>query len=156
MTTYTSTIEIDAPAQIVSGLLLDMPRWTSWTKTVQEATPLRTVVLSPGTRVRVRQPGLPVSVWTVDRADGSALEWNNFRHGLLTVAIHRLQRTATGCRLSVQINQTGFLDAPVRLVYGRLISRHLTQMTADIKAAAESAAATTAPDKSLREQSVNH
>src|SRR4051794_36923562 len=117
MTTYTATTDIEAPAHIVSGLLLDMPRWTSWTTTVQEATPLRAAELTAGTRVRVRQPRLPVSVWTVDRADASGLEWDNFRHGLRTVATHQIERTSSGCRLSVRIEQTGILERPVRLAF---------------------------------------
>jgi hypothetical protein len=141
MTTYSGSIDINAPAGTVSALLHDMPRWTTWTTTVREATPLGAADMSPGTRVRVRQPGLPTSVWTVDRADGDGLEWNNYRHGLLTVATHRIEPTPTGCRLSVRIEQSGLLDLPVRLLYRRLISRHLARLTAEIKVAAETPAA---------------
>ena len=137
MTTYTGSIEIDAPAGVVSGLLHDMPRWTTWTTTVREATPLGAADMSPGTRVRVRQPGLPTSVWTVDRADGDGLEWNNYRHGLRTVATHRLETTDAGSLLTVQIEQDGLLALPVRLVLSRLIRHHLDTMTAEIKVAAE-------------------
>ena len=137
MAAYTGSIEISAPAGRVSGLLHDMPRWTTWTKTIVEATPLGAADMSPGTRVRVRQPGLPVSVWTVDRADGDGLEWNNYRHGLRTVATHRIEPNASGCRLTVTIDQEGLLGLPVRLLVHRLISRHLTSLLADIKVAAE-------------------
>ena len=102
MTTYTGSIQINAPAATVAGLLHDLPGWTSWTTTIVEATPLGAADMSPGTRVRVRQPGLPVSVWTVDRADDDGLEWNNLRHGLRTVATHRLSPSGTGCRLTVE------------------------------------------------------
>jgi hypothetical protein len=140
MASYTDSIEIHAPVAIVSGLLLDLSGWTSWTTTVQEATPLGSAVVAPGTRVRVRQPGLPVSVWTVDVADRAGFEWNNYRHGLRTVATHRIDDTPGGSRLSVRINQTGLLAGPVAWVYGRLIRRHLHWMTEQLKVAAESAA----------------
>jgi Polyketide cyclase / dehydrase and lipid transport len=142
MASYTQSIEIQAPVAIVSGILLDLAGWTSWTSTVQEATPLGTAVIAPGTRVRVRQPGLPVSVWTVDVADRANLVWNNLRHGLRTVAVHRLEDNGTGSRLTVRIDQAGPLAGPVDRVYGRVIHRHLKLMTEQLKAAAESAAGT--------------
>jgi hypothetical protein len=142
MSSYTGIVEIEAPAAIVSGLLLDLSGWTSWTTTVVEATPLGKGVVAPGARVRVRQPGLPVSVWTVDVADRASFEWNNLRHGLRTVATHRIEETPTGTRLSVAITQTGPLAVPVAWVYGRTIQRHLQSMTEQLKVAAESAAGT--------------
>jgi hypothetical protein len=150
MSSYTGIIEIQAPAAIVSGLLLDLSGWTSWTTTVLEATPLGKGVVAPGARVRVRQPGLPVSVWTVDVADRAGFEWNNLRHGLRTVATHRIEETPTGTRLSVQIAQTGLLAMPVAWVYGRTIQRHLQWMTEQLKVAAESAAGTETLDLDRR------
>jgi hypothetical protein len=155
MTTYTTSTEIEAPASTVSGLLLDMPRWTSWTTTIQEATPLGAAVLSPGTRVRVRQPRLPVSVWTVDRADDDGLEWNNYRHGLRTVARHRIEASARGCRLTVHIEQAGFLEPPVRMLYGSLIRHHLDTMAAELKAAAQRQPIVSAPPE-LRHRGEHH
>ncbi|MDX6205646.1 MAG: hypothetical protein QOF39_1703 [Frankiales bacterium] len=140
MASYAQSIDIQAPAATVSGLLLDLHGWTGWTTTVREATPLGSATVAPGTRVRVRQPGLPVSVWTVDVADLAGFEWNNVRRGLRTVATHRIDGTASGSRLSVRIDQTGLLAGPVDRVYGRLIRRHLQTMTEQLKVAAESAA----------------
>ncbi|MDX6254929.1 MAG: hypothetical protein QOJ11_1263 [Frankiales bacterium] len=142
MAAYVESIDISAPAETVSGILHDLNGWTGWTSTVQEATPLGSAVVRPGTRVRVRQPGLPVSVWTVDVAEPTAFEWNNLRHGLRTVARHRIADTPQGSTLSVTIEQEGLLAPAVDLVYGRIIRRHLRQMTEELKLAAESAART--------------
>ncbi|MDX6203727.1 MAG: hypothetical protein QOJ83_3227 [Frankiales bacterium] len=139
MAAYVESIDIKAPTDIVSGLLRNLSGWTSWTSTVAEATPLGSAEVHPGTRVRVRQPGLPVSVWTVDVADRTAFEWNNLRHGLRTLATHRITDTATGCNLTVTIEQQGVLAGIVDMVYGRIIRRHLLQMTQELKRAAESA-----------------
>jgi hypothetical protein len=137
---YVESIDINAPTDIVSGFLRNLSGWTSWTSTVDEATPLGSAEVHPGTRVRVRQPGLPVSVWTVDVADRTAFEWNNLRHGLRTVAKHQIADTATGCNLTVAIEQHGVLAGTVDMVFGRIIRRHLLQMTQELKRAAESAA----------------
>jgi hypothetical protein len=141
MASYERSIEIQAPPRTVIGLLHDLGGWTSWTSTVLEATPLGTGEVRPGARVRARQPGLPVSVWTVDAVDDETFEWNNFRHGLRTVATHRITPTPTGSTLSVTIRQEGILVPAVSLVRGGLIRRHLQQMTEDIKKAAEASAA---------------
>ena len=139
MTSYERTIEIQAPARTVIGLLHDLRGWTSWTSTIIEATPLGSGVVRPGARVRARQPGLPVSVWTVDVVDDGTFEWNNLRHGLRTVATHTLTPTPDGCTLHVAIRQEGLLVPAVNALYGKLIRRHLHTMTDDIKRAAEAA-----------------
>ena len=140
MTSYTGTIDIQAPTTAVVGLLHDLKGWTGWTGTILEATPLGSGVVRPGARVRARQPGLPVSVWTVDVVDERTFEWNNYRHGLRTVATHRLTPNAAGSTLIVTIRQDGWLAQPVATVYGRVIQHHLDQMMTDLKRAAESAA----------------
>ncbi len=140
MTTYERSVDIAAPASTVVRLLHDLKGWARWTSTILEATPLGSGVVQPGARVRARQPGLPVSVWTVDLVDDEHFEWNNLRHGLRTVATHLISPTATGCRLTVTIRQDGLLVPVVSLGVGRVIRRHLVAMTEDIKKAAQSAA----------------
>ena len=142
MTSYEGSVDIHAAPKTVVGLLHDLSGWTSWTSTIVEATPLGRGVVEPGTRVRARQPGLPVSVWTVDVVTDHAFEWNNYRHGLRTVARHHIDATPEGSRLQVTIQQDGPLARPVALVLGKVIRHHLQQMMTDIKAAPESAAGT--------------
>ena len=140
MTSYQGTVDIHAKPAAVAALLHDLNGWTSWTSTILEATPLGSGVVRPGTRVRARQPGLPVSVWTVDVVDDHSFEWNNYRHGLRTVALHHIDATPDGSRLEVTIHQDGPLAGPVGLLWGRVIRHHLDQMMQDLKTAAESAA----------------
>jgi hypothetical protein len=142
MASYQGTVNIHATPSTVIGLLHNLRGWTSWTSTILEATPLGSGVVQPGARVRARQPGLPVSVWTVDVVDDHAFEWNNYRHGLRTVATHDIDSTPEGSRLTVTIRQEGPLAGPVGLLWGRVIRHHLSQMMQDLKTAAESAAGT--------------
>jgi hypothetical protein len=145
MASYQGTIDIQAAPKVVVGLLHDLGGWARWTSTILEATPLGSGVVQPGARVRARQPGLPVSVWTVDVVDERTFEWNNYRHGLRTVATHRIEATPEGSRLEVTIRQDGALSAPVKVVWGKVIRHHLRQMTVDLKAAAEG----TSPPKAI-------
>jgi Polyketide cyclase / dehydrase and lipid transport len=140
MASYARTIDIQAPADTVSAILLDLHGWCDWTRTILEATPLKNAEVRPGTRVRVRQPRLPgTSVWTVDKADARSFEWNNVRRGLRTVARHRLDDNGQASRLTVVIEQDGWLARPVTLVYGRTVRWFLKAMEDDLKAAAEGA-----------------
>ena len=150
MASYTGVIYIHAAPKLVVGLLHDLSGWTSWTGTILEATPLGSGVVAPGARVRARQPGLPVSVWTVDVVDERTFEWNNYRRGLRTVATHRIEPTPEGSQLEVTIRQEGWLAAPVGMLWGRVIRHHLQQMVSDLKLAAESAAGTETRRRALR------
>jgi hypothetical protein len=142
MASYEGTVDIHAIPTTVVGLLHNLAGWTSWTGTILEATPLGSGVVQPGARVRARQPGLPVSVWTVDVVDERTFQWNNYRHGLRTVATHLITPTPEGSRVEVTIRQDGWLAAPVAMMWGRVIRHHLQQMVQDLKKAAESAAGT--------------
>ncbi|BEP16458.1 hypothetical protein acdb102_47690 [Acidothermaceae bacterium B102] len=137
MVSYELTTEIDAPAATVVEILHNMKGWVDWTRTVVEATPLGDGVVRPGARVRVRQPKVPTSVWTVDRVDPTTFEWNNLRLGLSTVATHTFADTPTGCSLTVTIRQSGPFAGIVGLLYGGTIRRFLTTMSADITIAAQ-------------------
>jgi hypothetical protein len=150
MTSYVRSIDIHAPASTVVALLHDLRGWTSWTSTIIEATPLGSGLVRPGARVRARQPGLPVSVWTVDVVDEQTFEWNNVRRGLRTVATHRITPTVGGCTLEVMIRQEGLLLPAVNTLYGRLIRRHLHTMTEDIKRAAEAKPSTVQLERPAR------
>ncbi|BEP16384.1 hypothetical protein acdb102_46950 [Acidothermaceae bacterium B102] len=138
MAAYTKSIEISAPPAAVAELLLDLPGWPTWTASVNEVTPLGGEPVAPGTRVRVRQPRLPVAVWTVDAIGDYHFDWNSHSPGVTTVATHRILPTNTGCTVTLSINQSGRLSRLATLVYGGLTERYLSLEAEGLKAAAES------------------
>src|SRR5688572_7852445 len=59
------TIEIDAPRKTVWAVMIDVERWPEWTPTTTSVELLDRGPFVVGSRARIRQPRLPVVIWTV-------------------------------------------------------------------------------------------
>jgi Polyketide cyclase / dehydrase and lipid transport len=140
MASYTDSIDIKAPATVVAGILFNLAEWPTWTASVTEVAPLGKDPLEPGVRVRVRQPRLPVAVWTIDAMDDDSFDWSSSSPGLTTAATHRIAGTGVGCTLTLTVTQTGALAGLAGLIYAGLTRRYMRTEAEGLKAAAESAA----------------
>ena len=56
---------ISAPAERVWATIIDVERWHEWTASITGAEKLEPGELKVGSKVRVKQPKLPSTVWTV-------------------------------------------------------------------------------------------
>ena len=56
---------ISAPAERVWATIIDVERWHEWTASITGAEKLEPGELKVGSKVRVKQPKLPPTVWTV-------------------------------------------------------------------------------------------
>jgi hypothetical protein len=128
-------IHISAPAARVWTAISDVERWPEWTPTVTRLELLDGPGLLVGRRARVRQPGLPVAVWTVTTLDpGRYFEWRNVSPGLLSVAGHRVDAGPLGTStVTLTFSWTGWLAPFIRLAYGRLASRYVATEAESLK-----------------------
>ena len=70
------TIDVDAPPERVWAVMTNVAAWPQWTASVTEATRLDSGHFDVGSRVRIRQPRLPVAVWTVEQVEsGRSFTW---------------------------------------------------------------------------------
>jgi uncharacterized membrane protein len=136
---YEASISVDAPPERVWEVWSDIERWPAWTASVTAVErldgpgPLRV-----GSRVRIRQPRLPVAVWTVtELVEGQRLAWTSSAPGVRTVATHVVEREGTGSRATARIEQGGLLSGVVRLLMGGLVERYLVLESAGLKARSE-------------------
>ena len=60
---FSITIDINAPAERVWSVMSDIDRWHEWTPSITSVKRLGDGAFAVGTRVRIRQPGLPPAVW---------------------------------------------------------------------------------------------
>lgn len=101
---------------------------------------------------RIRQPRLPVAVWTVTALEPPRyFEWRNATPGLQTVAGHRIDaRGGHGSRVILTRGWGGPLAPIIRLLFGRLSSRYVEMEAEGLKRRCEAGrgARSPAPDPS--------
>lgn len=118
-------VEIAAPREKVWTVMTDVERWPEWTASVTSVELLDGTPLVVGSRARIRQPRLPVVVWTAIEA-GRHFEWRNVGPGLTSIASHRVEAVgAEAARVVLSFGWSGWLAPLIRLVYGDLSRRYV-------------------------------
>ena len=135
------TVDIGAPPKVVWAVLRDVESWPTWTASITSVRPLSPDPLQVGLRVRIKQPRLPATVWTVSElVEGERFTWTSTRPGVNTRASHRVVGTAEGSRATLSINQAGVLGRLVARLYGGLTRRYVAMEAAGLKQRSESSA----------------
>ena len=135
------TVDISAPTEVVWAVLSDVQSWPVWTASVTSVRPLSPDPLQVGSRIRIKQPRLPATVWTVsDLVEGERFTWTSTGPGVHTRASHRVVRTAEGSRATLSIDQAGVLGRLVGRLYGGLTRRYVAMEAAGLKQRSESSA----------------
>ncbi|WP_343442571.1 SRPBCC family protein [Micromonospora schwarzwaldensis] len=137
---YSETIVTTAGTAAAWAVVADVTDWPRWTASMSEVAPLDQPTLAPGGRFRVRQPGLPTTVWRVqDLQPGASFAWETHAPGVRTFAYHRVEAQPDGTtRISIGIEQSGALAWLVTLLTASRTRRYLRMEAAALKAAAES------------------
>ena len=135
------TVDISAPPEVVWAVLSDVRSWPTWTASITSVRPLNPDPLQVGSRVRIKQPRLPATVWTVsDLVEGERFAWTSSGPGVHTRASHRVVGTAAGSRVTLSIDQAGVLGRLVGRLYGGLTRRYVEMEAAGLKRRSESSA----------------
>ena len=118
---------VGAPPERVYEVWSRVEEWPGWTESVTAVEVLEgPPPLQVGTRVRLRQPRLPIAVWTVTGvAEGHWFSWTSGTRGLRTLAIHRVEPEDDGSRVVARIEQSGPLSGIVGMLLGGLVRRYL-------------------------------
>lgn len=145
---YAETITTSAGLDHSWAALEQVTAYPRWTASMSSVEPLDGPALRPGHRFRIRQPGLPTSVWRVGEVrPGESYTWETHRPGVHTIGWHRVDREPDGTtRISIGIRQHGALAWLVTLLVAARTRRYLRMEAAGLKAAAEAAAAAAAGD----------
>ena len=87
---HETSIEIAASPQLIWSTLSDVERWQEWTPSVSEVERLDAGAFGPGSRARVKQPGMPRLVWEVtEYVPGEVFSWASKAPGVTTSGGHR-------------------------------------------------------------------
>ena len=129
---------IAAPAATVWAIYSDVERWPDWTASVTSVELLDVGPLRVGSRVRVRQPRLPVAEWTVTEIDaGRWFTWVARGPGIRTTGTHLVVPHGDGARATAILDQGGPLGPVVGFLTRGLTRRYLAMEATGLKARAE-------------------
>ena len=110
---FERSVEIAVPAEEAYAVYADVERWPEWTASCESVERLDQGLLRVGSQARVKQPRLPGQVWTVTVVeDGRSFAWETRGVGIVSLGIHQVEPTSTGCRATAIVEMTGWM-APV-------------------------------------------
>jgi uncharacterized protein YndB with AHSA1/START domain len=134
-----SSVDIDAPADLVWEIFTDVEHWPDWTASVTRLSGLDGAQLAVGRRFEIKQPRMPRLRWTVtDITPGASWTWVQRAPGGLTSARHEVVPTANGRTVvRQQLEQRGLIGSLVGVLMRRMTRRYLDLEAQGLKARSE-------------------
>ncbi|HEX6590069.1 MAG TPA: SRPBCC family protein [Longimicrobiales bacterium] len=147
---FSTTIDVDAPAAVVFGVMIDIDRWPQWTPTVTRVEWLGTSTppLAMGSRIRVVQPGVPPAEWTVSRLEaGRGFQIVSRSPGATVTADHWIEPSDDGrsSRVTLSVSFSGWLGRIIGRMMRGLNERYIAQEAAGLRRRSEEVARGRAP-----------
>jgi Polyketide cyclase / dehydrase and lipid transport len=136
MTQFRESVTIAADAADVARVILDVERWPSWTTSMTSVRRHGTGPLAVGEQVTVKQPRLPVGVWTVTALDGTGFRWTSSAPGLRSTGEHWVADAGDGrSTATLALVMTGPMAGVTGVLFGRLIRRYVRMEAAGLRRA---------------------
>jgi uncharacterized protein YndB with AHSA1/START domain len=135
---FERSVDIAAPPATVWRVLQDVEAWPTWTASMTSVDRSGDGDLVVGETVRIRQPRLPVTEWTVTEVtEPRSFTWTAHRPGVHTTGEHVIEPAGDGSVVRLTLDQHGPVGWVVSLVVGRLTRRYLDLESAGLKARSE-------------------
>jgi uncharacterized membrane protein len=129
---------IEAPADAIWRLTIDVPNLPSLTPTMRAVERLDDGPLRIGSRTRIKQPVQTPAVWTVTCFEpGSEFVWETRRLWMRMVGTHRVEDLGERCRNTLIIELTGPGSGVLGAIIGSAVGKAIGVENAGFKAAAE-------------------
>ena len=89
VTTYQISVDIDAPADRVWEVMIDVERWHEWTASITSIQLETPGPLRIGSRARIKQPKFPPATWEVTKVEpGKSFTWVSKAPGMAVSGTH--------------------------------------------------------------------
>ncbi|WP_188187946.1 SRPBCC family protein [Nonomuraea sp. SYSU D8015] len=124
---FETGIAIDASEDEVWRTMTDVTRWPDFMPTMTSVRRLDDGPFGAGSKVRIKQPGIPALNWVVTELHpGSAFTWETTTAGVTIAAGHTLvPRDGGGVSVVLSITQTGLLAPVFVLLTGARTRRYV-------------------------------
>lgn len=143
MPSFSTQIEIEAPAEFVWAVLSDIERWPEWTRSVTTLRRLDHGPIQLGSRVAIQQPRLPPNVLTVtDWQPPRQFTWETRNAVLTGIGLHAIEPLDRGCLVTLTFRFQGLLGPVVGWLYGALTREYIELEAAGLKERSETLVAT--------------
>jgi uncharacterized membrane protein len=138
MPSYTTSVSIAAPLEVVYGVLADVPTWPQWSPTMDAVECRDPGPIRPGTTALVRQPGLRPATWEVDVVEPNRrFLWHTGGLGYRIDADHELAAHPDGTVARLSVAMSGPLSRLIWAGFGRKIRRYVDMEAAALKRRSE-------------------
>ena len=115
---FSETIDISAGPGRVWEVMRDVARWPEWTASITSVSPEGDGPLAVGSRVRIRQPGLPPATWEVTELEpGKGFTWVSHSPGAEATARHLIEPVQDGSRVTLSVGYGGVLGPLVATLF---------------------------------------
>jgi uncharacterized protein YndB with AHSA1/START domain len=133
-----SSVAIDAPADLVWEVFTDVEHWPDWTASVTLLRGLDGTELAVGRRFEITQPRMPRLVWAVTEIEpGVSWTWVQRSPGGVTSARHEVLPTAGGTVVRQELAQRGIVGSVVGVLMRQMTQRYLAMEAQGLKARSE-------------------
>jgi carbon monoxide dehydrogenase subunit G len=149
---WENTVTIEAPAEVVWRLTVDVTNLPAITPTMTRVIRLDDGPMRVGSRARIKQPGQPEAVWTVTRidegrefGDGSdpnvrQFTWETKRMGLAMTGSHLIRQVGDQCQNTLVLDVQGRGAGLFGRIFGRALRSAIETENAGFRTAAQQAA----------------
>lgn len=138
MRRFSTSIDIAAPPARVYDVMVDVERWHEWTPSITRATLRSGPPLTVGSLAIVRQPKLPVAMWSVTEIrPGTGFTWQSRAPGLRVLATHTVVPAPGGSRATLVVEVRGLFGPIWARLSRKITERYIGFEAAGLKARSE-------------------
>ena len=130
---------IDADPSVVWAFAIDVERWPDVMDHIDRIERCDRDQFGLGSAATLLQPGVPTTVWTVDRfAKGESFQWWGRPFGIVMTADHIIEPAGRGAsRLTLSVTASGWRAALLGPLLRKAIERALEKEFSGFRAACE-------------------
>ena len=141
MSSFTISIDINAPPDRVWAVMSDVEHWHEWTPSVTSIKRLDSGPFAVGSRLLIRQPKFPPAMWKITAIEpGRGFSSASGMPGLHVFAHHRIEKTTLGSRATLALDYDGFLGDLLARMTKDITDRYIGLEARGLKARSENPA----------------